>query len=261
MKDFVSLADFAPLERHGFISFDALWALKAAAVDAPNVGRGGWSEVSRLDLEGQGYYLKRQRNHMIRSLTHPLGELTFARELRNILRLQALGVPTITPVFFAQRLNVVVKSAEKHVRENRAILLTRALDGWRGMDHWLVNWADLTETVRERLLVACGKLARQLHQAGMMHCCLYPKHVFARANATADAFEATLIDLEKARAVWWGRRDRGRDIDQFFRHAPELSTAEVGIMLGAYLDCTPDDAEFRRWQQWLLKRRGHKERR
>ncbi|GHT84885.1 hypothetical protein AGMMS49960_02310 [Betaproteobacteria bacterium] len=261
MKDFVSRVDFAPLERHGLISFEALWALQAKAVDAPNVGRGGWSEVSRLDFEGQGFYLKRQRNHIIRSLAHPLGELTFARELRNILRLQARGVPTVAPVFFAQRLNVAVKSAEGEVREDRAMLLTRALDGWRGMDQWLIDWADLAGTVRERLLVACGKLARQLHAAGMMHCCLYPKHIFARANAGTSAFEATLIDLEKARAVWWGHRDRCRDIDQFFRHAPELSAAEVGVMLGAYLDCGPDDAEFRRWQEWLSKRRGHKERR
>ncbi len=39
------------------------------------------------------YYLKRQSNHLTRSLRHPLGEPTFAREFRNIERYRALGIP------------------------------------------------------------------------------------------------------------------------------------------------------------------------
>ena len=81
MKDFIDSDDQALLERHGLASFEALWALELHAVDEPNKApRGGWSTVYRLDLEGQGYYLKRQSNYLTHSLERPWGEPTLARE-------------------------------------------------------------------------------------------------------------------------------------------------------------------------------------
>lgn len=73
----------------------------------------------------------RQSNHLTRSLRHPLGEPTFARELRNIERYRQLGIPALQAAFFAQR-----RLAGKQC----AILLTRALDGWRDLDSWLQGW-------------------------------------------------------------------------------------------------------------------------
>ncbi|MDM1720167.1 lipopolysaccharide kinase, partial [Acinetobacter towneri] len=81
------------LAKHQLDSFDKLWNLSLEAVDQPNTERGGYSTVSRLELDGQAFYLKRQRNHLTRSLCHPLGEPTFAREMRNILHYKKVGIP------------------------------------------------------------------------------------------------------------------------------------------------------------------------
>ena len=79
MNDFIAQADRPTLERHGLASFDALWSVQLTAVDEPNVERGGWSSVFRLELDDSAFYLKRQSNHLTRTLAHPFGEPTFAR--------------------------------------------------------------------------------------------------------------------------------------------------------------------------------------
>lgn len=71
MSDFIADEDRILLQQHKLDSFDALWSLKLEAIDEPNEGRGGWSSVYRLDLGRQAYYLKRQNNHLTRSLLHP----------------------------------------------------------------------------------------------------------------------------------------------------------------------------------------------
>lgn len=98
MTDFIAAHDRALLERHGLASFDALWALQLEAVDEPNTERGGWSSVYRLELDNAAYYLKRQSNHLTRSLLRPLGEPTFAREFRNIQRYSVLGIPSLQEI-------------------------------------------------------------------------------------------------------------------------------------------------------------------
>lgn len=74
MTDYLASADLALLQRHGLNDFEALWALQLDAVDEPNTGRGGWSQVFRMELEGKGYYLKRQANYLTRTLHRPFGE-------------------------------------------------------------------------------------------------------------------------------------------------------------------------------------------
>ena len=90
MSDFIAAEDRDVLVAHQLDNFDALWALELEAVDAPNTARGGYSTVSRLQLGERAYYLKRQSNYLTRSLFHPFGEPTFARELRNIQHYQQL---------------------------------------------------------------------------------------------------------------------------------------------------------------------------
>ncbi|MDR1661515.1 MAG: lipopolysaccharide kinase InaA family protein [Azoarcus sp.] len=249
-KDFVSPNDRAVLERSGLASFEALWDVRLPGVDAPNVGRGGWSEVCRLALEGGTYYLKRQSNHLTRSFARPFGEPTFAREFRNIGRLHALGIQTLDAAFFARR-----RLPGKTGMAQCAVLLTRALDGWQAMDRWATTLSGAERS--SALLAACGKIARQLHASGLIHGCFYPKHVFLRE--AGEGFEALLIDLEKMRPAWLGRRDRVRDLDQFFRHAPFLGKNETGTLLAAYLARAPESAEAADWQRRLSTRQAQKE--
>ena len=112
MTDFLADDDRALLARHGLDTFEALWAKELEAVDEPNTAGGGWSSVFRLDLEGQGYYLKRQSNYLTRTLHAPFGEPSFAREFRNISRYRKLGVPALQAAFFGERkINGEVRAA------------------------------------------------------------------------------------------------------------------------------------------------------
>ncbi|MBB1518102.1 lipopolysaccharide kinase InaA family protein [Aquipseudomonas guryensis] len=245
MSDFIAAEDRAILERHGLVDFDALWALKLEAVDEPNTERGGWSSVYRLELGETAFYLKRQSNHLTRSLAHPFGEPTFAREFRNIQRYREQGIPALQAAFFAER---------RLPGERRAILLTRALDGWQDLDHWLQGWESVLGSTRQAILRACGELARRLHDAGQMHGCFYPKHIFLKA--AGEGFAAQLIDLEKTRPLLFGRRDRIKDLEPLLRRASAWSEAEVRELLAAYLGAAGD---LEGWWQHLGARRRHKE--
>ena len=81
MSDFLAAEDRALLERHGLATFDALWARQLDAVDEPNTSKGGWSSVFRLELEGQGYYLKRQSNYLTRSRQPNSSGRVFSRSI------------------------------------------------------------------------------------------------------------------------------------------------------------------------------------
>lgn len=245
MSDFVAAEDRALLERHGLADFDALWVLKLEAVDEPNTERGGWSSVYRLDLGERAYYLKRQSNHLARSLLRPQGEPTFAREFRNIRRYAELGIPALQAAFFAER---------RMPGERRAVLLTRALDDWQDLEHWLQCWAQLAEARRQAILRACGELTRRLHAAGQKHGCFYPKHIFLREGA--NGYEAQLIDLEKTRPLLFGERDRVKDLEPLLRRASAWSEAEVRQLLSAYLG---EGGDIERWSRRLGARRRHKE--
>ncbi|MGE7956885.1 lipopolysaccharide kinase InaA family protein [Pseudomonas sp. NPDC089530] len=248
MTDFLAAQDRALLERHGLDSFDALWAKQLDAVDEPNTDGGGWSSVYRLDLEGHGYYLKRQSNYLTRTLHRPFGEPTFAREFRNISRYQQLGIPALQAAFFGER---------KVAGETRAILLTRALDGWNDLDSLLLQWEQLSPEQHAAILRACGQLARHLHGVRQVHGCFYPKHIFLRA--TGDGYQAQLIDLEKTRPLLFGQRDRVKDLEPLLRRAPIWEEGDVRALLATYLDQPQDSSLVDAWLGRLSTRRSHKE--
>ncbi|WP_350614047.1 lipopolysaccharide kinase InaA family protein [Pseudomonas sp. HY7a-MNA-CIBAN-0227] len=248
MSDFLAAEDRALLERNGLGTFDALWAKQLDAVDEPNTSRGGWSSVFRLELEGHGYYLKRQSNYLTRTLQRPFGEPSFAREFRNISRYRRLGIPALQAAFFGER---------KVAGEHRAMLLTRALDGWNDLDSLLEQWSALSDDQQRAILQACGQLARQLHSVGQVHGCFYPKHIFLQA--TGDGYAAQLIDLEKTRPLLFGWRDRVKDLEPLLRRAPQWSQDQVRQLLAAYLDQPEDSLLVDTWAQRLAARRSHKE--
>ncbi|TLP58124.1 MULTISPECIES: lipopolysaccharide kinase InaA family protein [Pseudomonas] len=248
MTDYLASTDQALLKRHGLSDFETLWALQLDAVDEPNTGRGGWSSVFRLELEGKGYYLKRQSDYLTRTLHRPFGEPTLAREFRNISRYQKLGIPALQAVFYGER---------KQGGQHRAMLMTRALDDWRDLDQLLGQWPQLAEPQRDGILRACGQLARTLHRAGQVHGCFYPKHIFLRERR--EDWQAQLIDLEKTRPLLFGMRDRLKDLEPLLRRADTWTEADVRVLLSAYLEQPLDSALVGTWMQRLTQRRRHKE--
>lgn len=248
MTNFIAAQDRALLERHGLASFDALWALKLEAVDEPNTERGGWSSVYRLDLGERAYYLKRQSNHLTRSLYRPFGEPTFAREFRNIQNYQALGIPALQAAFFAER---------RLPGERRAVLLTRALDGWEDLYALYQRWDGLSSEHCRALIHASAELARHLHAAGQVHGCFYPKHIFLRGDGRGC--EACLIDLEKTRPLLLGRRDRVKDLETLIRRADPWVHEDVVAFIAAYLNLPVDSATVTEWVARLGRRLDEKE--
>src|SRR5690606_17912363 len=116
--------------------------------------------------------------------------------------------------------------AERRISgERRAILLTRALDGWQGLDSYLPNWPQLPAGERRAIVGACGALARRVHRQGQVHGCFYPKHIFLQPDG--ESFAAQLIDLEKTRPLFFGTRDRVKDLEPLLRRAGAWSDEDV----------------------------------
>lgn len=239
------------LEKQGVGDFEALWQVELVAVDEPNTEEGGWSTVCRLDLDGSGFFLKRQVNFFTRTLHRPLGESTAAREFRNILRYERLGIPSLQVAFYGER---------KVAGELRAILLTRALDGWLPLYDLLPDWQLRPSEQRQQIIAACAELIGRLHAAGLRHGCLYPKHLFLQeANG---AWRGCLIDLEKTRRLWLGWRDKVRDLEAFLRNVAGVWAAdEQSRFLDGYLHRSGSSDPAEVWLQRLARRRAYKKER
>lgn len=255
MKDYIADDFRALLARHRLDNFSTLWALELDTVDLPNTGRGGWSSVSRLELADEhgrvhAFYLKRQIDHLSRSLLHPLGEATFAREFRNIRAYAHRHIPALEAAYFGQR-RIAGKAC--------AMLVTRALDDYRPLDAWLHDWPHLPAATRRYLLDQAAELIRVLHGAGQLHNCLYPKHIFVRPPEAANTGPAArLIDLEKTRRLGFGGSDRRRDLDTLNRHSDGPRAAERLRFLLAYLGLKRLDGSSRKLARSVIARRKRK---
>ncbi len=181
------------LESRQLSTFDQIWDAPVEWIDAPNRNRGGWSGVGRMQFEKHGksitVYIKKQQNHLSRSLLHPVsGEPTFAKEFRYMRYLTQRGIQTPEPVFFAQR-----KNAAGH----QAILMTEELEGFSSLNQ--MNRHGLT-ILQQRTLIACvANALRNMHNAGIQHRALYTKHIFVKPQA--QGFAVALIDFEKSRKM------------------------------------------------------------
>ena len=154
----------------------------------------------RAPIDGVTYYVKKQNNHLYRSLRHPFGWPTTAREHENILRLQKLGLTVPRPVFHGMR---------KTAKGFEGLLVTEELSGFVSLD----QQRDLNTTQGDALAEAVGKTIGIMHRASFQHSCLYDKHIMVRW--TDEKPEIALIDLEKLRPT---RRAAAHDLDQLKRH-------------------------------------------
>ncbi len=248
MQDYQADNWTALLEHNGLKSFDDWWQRDAEWFEEPNYRRGGWSGVSRLELEDasgnkHAIFMKRQENHVAKTLRHPLkGIPTFIREMHNILQLKEAGVAALVPVYFATR---TIDGAQ------RAVLVTESLDGFLPLDE--VAQETLEYSARRQLIEAVAVLIRRLHAQRLQHNCLYPKHIFVKPVATG--YEARLIDLEKTKRRLLERTAMVRDLDSLNRHAHGWSSADRLFFLHSYLGSEKLTATVRNLWNKLLGRR------
>lgn len=227
------------------LSFDKLWHMQIGAVDEPNKRKNGWSQVSYLELGDLQLFLHRQENYYTRTFYQPLGEPTFKREFRATLKFEKLGIPAMRSAYFAQQ-------------EKKAILITYALTGYKELGDYLQHWQELTAQQQDGIIIASATLAKTLHQAGQIHGCFYPKHVFLKP-LESNKFEARFIDLEKTRPLLLGKRDRIRDLETLKRRSNQtISKTHWHLFLKTYLG---EEGEVEKWLQAIEKRQSNKEQR
>jgi hypothetical protein len=211
------------LRHNDLDSFEKLWALQLEWFEEPNQRRGGWSGVSRCDLDlpegGKvGVFIKRQENHITRTLLHPFGMSTFIREIENILRFKQAAIAALEPIYFAVR---------KVDGDLRAIVCTEALDGYEPLENlterWLKEgWPD--RETRQRLMKTIASVMARMHDHKIQHNCFYPKHIFVRF--AGDEVSIRIIDLEKAKVKVFRRYASFRDLYALNRHAKGWSRTD-----------------------------------
>ncbi|MFI4957294.1 MAG: lipopolysaccharide kinase InaA family protein [Gammaproteobacteria bacterium] len=204
--------------------FESLWNLKGELVELGNVKeKSGHSHVMRAYLESETgplcVYMKRQSNYST-TLSRLLGRSRSIcrREYENIAAWEAMGLPALKAVYCAEVQNPL-----------RGILITVALEGYQPLDDYLPS---ATAQGRRAMLQATAKLIRCIHDAGWVHRCFFPKHVFVSPNNTAKP--AQMIDLEKARKAWFGVRDYTRDMASFERRMVWQDEAERKMFFDSY---------------------------
>jgi len=208
--------------------FTLLWELDAGWYEEPNKRRGGWSGVSRHQLhDGTLVFIKRQENHFCRdrrSFFRPIS--TFRREFQNILTFQKLGIPTLEPVYFGERI----------LRGNvQAILVTKALDSFQSLESpEYQSLSKLEPLCRVNLVSAIAEAIRRMHDNKIQHNCLYAKHVFMKINQDKSV-DVRLIDLEKAKRSFFRRAAMLRDLGTLHRHTKGWRSSDRLRFLLAYM--------------------------
>jgi hypothetical protein len=257
MKSFIAPGWSKVLQELG-LDFNALWEMDLEPLDEPNTGRGpgGWSTVSCLSLKlpegyGKRLILKRQQNHLSRTFLHPFrGIPTFEKEFSNILRYRKLGIPALEPVFYGQRFTT---------DGIQAILLTKYLEGYTPLDKLVSTynkhgWPARIE--RNRLINALAFPIRKIHEKGLQHNCLHPKHLLIRK--TDDNIEVRVIDLEKSKSRPLGNRRRVRDLESLHRRTGGFTRSDRVRFLYAYCGSDQLDKNAKRLCRKIIRQNWKK---
>ncbi|GMR08832.1 MAG: lipopolysaccharide kinase InaA family protein [Gammaproteobacteria bacterium] len=223
MKDYLPEHWQRILSHNKLGDFASLWDLDAGWFEDLNKRRGGWSGVSHCELDRPdgsivGVFLKRQENHITRTLTHPMGMPTFTREMQNILRFKAADIPALEPVYYAER---------RIDGDLRAILVTEELAGYESLEDWVTRCARQgwpTRQLRARLMRAVAVVMSKMNQHHLQHNCFYPKHIFIRFDG--DDISVRIIDLEKTKWRLFKSYAMFRDLYTLNRHSQRWSRTD-----------------------------------
>lgn len=193
--------------------FESWWNVPGSWVEEPNLRRGGKSGVLRYeDTLGQTLYVKRQENHIYRSLLFPFGQQTIRREYAAYKAFNKIGIRTPELVYYGQ-------SGDK------AILVTKELKGFISFEQWLNNLdnSNTSEITLFAVLKGIAQTLSRMHTYRFQHNCVYPNHIFINLNdinENKEDIEIALIDLEKSRRRFTAKQATLHDLSQMKRHTP-----------------------------------------
>lgn len=242
---------------NGLGSFESIWALDIGWFEDPNQRRGGWSGVSRLDVEypdgrREGVFIKRQHNHTTFSWWRPFkGISTFRREFQNLMMLHDVGVPTLDVLYFGER---------GVANDRRAILVSRELQGYASLENCMTYWQQHglpDRAIWHETIQRVAAVARRMHRHRIQQNCFLPKHVFI--GELQGQMDVRLIDLEKAKRRCSAEWALVRDLDTFNRRSPGISTTDRLRFLLAYHETDRVNARVRKtWNKLLALLRKKK---
>lgn len=245
--------------RHGLNTFAGFWDLPRHWAEDSNVRRNGWSGAIRHTLtDGEvgrfSMFVKLQENHNYRSPSHLLRwRPTFYRDFLNIRRMEGIGVPTVEPMFYAER-----RDGDKL----QAVLATVMLDGYRELDSVFED-PSLAAPIRRSILQRIADAVWLIHCHRLQHNGLSGKHVMIKLGKD-DAFDVRILDLEKMRRSWSWLRTAVCDLEKFIRLTPTLTPVEHTELVRNYarylspvhrgkLVMMINEHIARRWPRWPVE--------
>lgn len=256
MKQFIAKEWRQILAKQGLADFDTLWNLQLKPMDIPNEDRGGWSMVSLLALKlpdghEKRLIIKRQQGHTSFTIRHPFrGISTFEKEFYNILRFKRLAIPTIEPVYYAQR---------RSPDGLQAVMITEYLEKYAPLNEFENTWKKYERphsTERNEVITAVASLINKLHSKGLQHNCLYPKHLFILQEEGKT--DVRLIDLEKTRWRPFGKGRKVRDLETLYRRTMEWSRTDRLRFFKTYCGIESLDVNVGRLCRQILRRNKKK---
>ena len=200
-------------------TFEDWWNVPELWLEEINRERNGWSGMIRLQIAAHTYYIKKQCNHLYRSLGHPFGHPTVCREFESIQRLKALGLCVPDPVFHGIR---------KTAQGFEGLLVTRELAGFSALG----DQNNLDTSSRVCMAREVGRTLGIMHRAGLQHSCLYDKHIMILWRGLTPVI--ALIDLEKMRRPLLPWRAARHDLKQLERRQHIWTKDEWGLLEQAH---------------------------
>lgn len=227
------------LKQEGIEGFDGLWHHPMQLVEEGNFRKAGeQSEVSRW----RDVYVKKQQNYKTRMSRYFKPKAVCGREFENIQAWRKMGIPTLEALYFHQE-----------AKASRAILITRALDGYISFEEWLNKTDD--PIMRGRVFKVVAETLADINRRGWYHRCYFPKHIFVRED---NPESLKIIDLEKARRMF---RTQYRDLSEivtFYRRCPNTNPKEMLNFMKAYWGVNKFTLKHRKFLQKLEQRLAEK---
>jgi len=233
MNDFLSEDWRAVFEYNDMKSFQDFWEYEAEWFEEPNVRRGGWSGVMRVVLESPDdtervIFLKRQENHVTKTIWYPFrGKMTFEIEMKAIQQLRACNIPTLKPLYFAQR---TIDG------DRRSILITAELKDYISLEDLTHEWDDKgwpSVAERKRIIISVANVLREMHKHKLQHNCFYAKHVLLKF--VDNDIDVRIIDLEKVKRRCLRTTATIRDLYTLSRHLGSWSATDRLRFLLVYM--------------------------
>jgi hypothetical protein len=230
--------------------FKSLWNRNDPWFEEPNLGRRdskkAWSGVSRIVFNDQAFFLKKQENYFTYSVKPPFRQLIVQKEYANIQLFKSYKIHCLDVVYFGTR---------KKSGKTQGIIITKALDDYISLhdielQHKKLHGAEQFR-IQQAVIKEIASLVKKTHESGLMHRCLYPKHIYIEKHFFETGEQETkrplcrFIDLESARKVSYNSKKQLRDLETLNRRLPTLNFKGKLYFLLQYLDKTETDKDVR----------------